>query len=877
MYIQHIHTFFLKPILAAALTVMFAVTVAAQTDTAKSDAAKASPIKAFDAFFKDKPVVSDSGMFIVHQADHRYYFEIPDSMLHRDMLMVSTRMAMSSSDFDQTVAGERTEPGLMLRWEKSPDDKQILLRKVTSRNVLRFTGTDTAFRNAVALQTVDPILLAFPIKATAESGNAIIDIHSLYVPYIEELGFFGKSLMELLTGKTRKYKVEENRSYITSTQSFEKNIEVRSLLTVTEGTNLYTISVNRSLVLLPEQPMMPRYADNRVGYFVRSFHSFDESQPVKQRFFINRWRLEPKPEDRTKMERGELVEPQQPIVFYIDASTPAKWREYIRKGVEDWIPAFEAAGFKNAIQAKDAPVDDPAFNPEDVRYSVIRYTASPIANAKGPSVFDPRSGEILESDVILYHNVLKLLAEWRFSQTAAVDPAARTTDIADEMLGDALRYVTAHEIGHSLGLRHNMAASAAFPVDSLRSATFTQKYGTTPSIMDYARFNYVAQPGDKGVKLTPPRLGMYDTYAIHWGYRPIPGAQRPEDEAKTLNQWIAKHADDPRFRFGEGDVNGTDPTSQRESLGDDVVKASEYGAANIRYILAHLPEWFAKPGEDYQKQEEALLALLKQYERYLLHVSTAIAGVEQYYPVQGQEQPMYRYADRETQQRAVAFLLEQLLEAPVWLGEAVQGNLQLTVQTNGVKRIVPVASYFERLYKKMLQSEILNNGKLAYLWDNQLRNGPDAYGPEDLLNDLRSGLFTSADDATAYYRQVLQAQYVDRLIAMSGIRKDLDAGSKALADGVNGEMLIPHGARHEQCCLQAGDDGAFSLMGHDELYFQYKDMQMGDKRFLIERLTLAELRSVQAQVEQLRRKAKGTDRDHYDYLLKRISFFLSAQ
>lgn len=864
------------------------VSANAQTDNDKKEpeeVKKATPVKTFESFFSKTPV-SDTGLFIVHRDNDNFYFEIPDSLLNRDMLIVSRRAAMSSSETDAMVAGEYAQPGLMVQWELAPGGKTIFLKKVTTRNLLRFSGEDTAFQKAVSLQTLDPILLSFPVKATGKQGrNSIVDIKPLYLADVRELTPFAKNPLTLLLGlpDNRRFKLELDRSFINTAQSFAKNIEVRSMLTFTEKEETYTILVNRSMVLLPKVPMQLRFADERVGYFIRSYSDFNESNPVMQKYFISRWRLEPRPEDAGKMKQGILVEPQQPITLYIDEATPEKWRKYIKQGIEDWLPAFEAAGFKNAIVAKDVPANDPFFNPEDVRYSVIRYTASDIPNARGPSVTDPRSGEILESDIILYHNIFQLLRDWRFSQTAANDPRVRTTEIPDEILGEALRYVVAHEVGHALGLRHNMGASFAFPVDSLRSATFTQKYGTTPSIMDYARNNYVAQPQDKGIRLTPPHLGEYDKYAISWGYKPITGAKNLKEEAGVLNSWIMQHHNDPSYRFAEGDINGSDPSSMQESLGDDVIKASEYGVKNIKYILSHLKEWLGQPGAKYDDLEDYYKAVLRQYERYLEHAGRNVAGVYQRYPIQGQDRSRYDYVSKRDQQRAVAFILQQYRELPELL-ESLPFDLVNANKKNGARTVIPVSTYIERLYQSTFQGNVLNNGTLAYLVDNELVDGAKAYGATDLLNDLRNNIFreTIAGKQPGFYVQLLQSVYVDRLINISKLSKPGNGvrQSVAIADSKHARP-----ADYDQC-FDMNDRELPSLQFNNEvpgdrihpasenLYFQYMDFRAADKQFKIESLVQAELKRIRSILE----KGVGTGqvRDHYNYLSARIKFLLEA-
>ena len=697
-----------------------------------------------------KEAVSDSGLFIVHKVDEDYFYEIPDSLFNREMLMVS-RIAKTASGLGFGGGKANTQ---VLRWEKR--DKKVLLR-VVSHQI--FAADSLPIHEAVNNSNFEPVLFSFDVKTIGkDSTSTVVQVNDLYSDDVQALG---------LPGYYREsYKVrnvDKGRGYIESLKSYPLNVEARHVKTYNAGNppsnesvGSITVEMSNSMILLPKKPMERRYFDRRVGWFARGQVDYGlDAQESKTVRYLDRWRLEVKPEDEDKFKAGELVEPKKQIVYYIDRATPKKWVPFIKQGIEDWQVAFEAAGFKNAIIAKEAPTveEDPDWSPEDVRFSTVRYLASPIPNANGPHVSDPRSGEILESDINWYHNVMTLLRNWYFVQTAAINPDARGVAFKDEIMGRLIRFVSSHEVGHTLGLPHNMGSSVAYPVDSLRSKSFTEKYGTAPSIMDYARFNYIAQPGDEGVSMMP-NIGIYDKYAINWGYRPILDKEGVE-EKPILDEWILEHAGDPMYRFGAQQWDIVDPSSQTEDLGDDAVKASNYGIENLKRIVPNLIEWTAEDGKDYDDLGTLYGQVLAQFNRYMGHVSNNIGGVYEYNKTYDQEGVVYMPVPKERQEESMEFLQDQLFTTPEWM---IDTEILNRIESDGnLERV--------RGVQVRTLNNVLDFGRMGRMIENETLNGKSAYALTEMMNDLRSGIFSELRSGKKIdtYRRNLQRAYVERL------------------------------------------------------------------------------------------------------------------
>ena len=713
------------------------------------DKSKGKKEKTYYDVINDK-AVSDTGLFDVHKVDEKYFYEINDSLLGRDMLMVTRIVKMAT----ELPLNRHKMSEQVLKWEKF--DNNILLKQASYS---KFANDSLPISIAVSNSNFEPIISSFKIEVKNKKKNSyVIDVTNLYKSDVKMFGFPQAS--------RKSYKItnlDTKLSFIESIRSFPLNIETKHIKTYKSSDSRngqISMILNNSMVLLPKIPMKRRYFDERVGWFTTSQTDYGiDNQEAETVTYLDRWRLEVKDEDKEKFKNGELVEPKKPIVYYLDPATPEKWRKYLKDGIEDWNVAFEAAGFKNAVIVKYPPSkdEDPDWSPEDVRYSTVRYLASPSLNANGPHVSDPRSGEIIESDINWYHNVMKLLRNWYFVQTAAVNPDARGVEFKNEVMGELIRFVSSHEFGHTIGLPHNMGSSSAYPVDSLRSATFTKKYGTAPSIMDYARFNYVAQPGDDGVALMPsdwgtPNVGVYDIYAVKWGYKPILDASEDE-EKEILRSWIREKEDDLMFRFGPS--GGIDPSAQTEDLGDNAVKASEYGIANLKRIMPKLIEWTTEDGETYEELEYMYNQVLGQFNRYMGHVATNIGGVYQYYKTADQDGAVYTHVNKNHQKACIDFLNRHLFQTPYWMIEKdILNKIEFAGMTNRIRSV-----------QSRYLNSVLDFAKMARMIENEALNGSSAYTLQEMMNDLKNGIWFELKNNgnIDVYRRNLQRTYINRL------------------------------------------------------------------------------------------------------------------
>ena len=711
-------------------------------EAGKFDPKEAQQIAKIPSPKGDGKTLRRPGLFNVSKTENNWFFEIPDSLIGRDFLTTTRYISTpaGSGEFGGELLNQQTvyfQPGI---------NNQLLLRV---RLLVNVSDSTQAINKAITVSNENPIIASFKIESH-KGGFYKIKVND----------FLGED--NATTGINRPTKTQfslsnvvGNLSYIEDIKSFPLNTEVRMVKTYNSSstrlasarnTGKVTFGINLSFVLLPSDPMKPRYFDPRVGYFTHGYNSYnDQQQRVEQKVYISRWRLEPKPEDVEKMQRGELVEPQKPIVYYIDPATPKQWRKYLIAGVNDWQKAFEKAGFKNAIRAEEWPEGkDSIMSMEDARYSVIRYLASPIENAYGPHVSDPRTGEILESHICWYHNVMSLLHDWYMVQASSIDEAARKMNYDEELMGQLIRFVSSHEVGHTLGLRHNFGSSSTVPVEKLRDKAWVAEHGHTPSIMDYARFNYVAQPED-GLTQTEifPRINDYDCWAIEWGYTPMFDAETPEADHKALEALFQKEnvAKNPRLWWGDGETYNDDPRRQTEDLGDDAVKASEYGIKNLKRELLQLPAWTYDEKDIYNENLETMYSQIRnQFLRYCGHVINNIGGQLENFRTNAEEGDVYRPQPRQKQLDALKYVERNILNEPTWLRTIPY-----------VKRLTPNP---ERL------TQIVAEYGVARLIGRSLSLNEE-YKAEEYFADLTRLIMKDVAQANlSTYHQTLQREYV---------------------------------------------------------------------------------------------------------------------
>ncbi len=741
--------------LAAGLLIATLLTVLGASAGATQHAAAQQADQTADEQAEYRSVVpasaeTDTGLFLVHRVDGKILFEIPDAMLGRDMLIMSR--------YDKTQDGYASVGGMMagnllVRWERR--EGRILLRGVSHAKT---ASPDDRVSLAVENSSFPSVIEAFPVL-TQGDGTSVVDVTDLYLGDHPAFSMPRRQRSQLGVKS-----FDRDRSWLEFTRSFPINVEVRVVRTYAADSppsasrgGAVSFEVNHSMILLPEEPMMPRLQDERVTYIGIERTDFSSSfQGVRPERYIRRYRMEPS--DPEAWARGELVEPVRPWIWYIDPATPEEWIPYYIAGVEEWQEAFELAGFKNAIQARRAPTpeEDPEFSLLDARYSVIRYVPTTVRSANsGGDVVDPRSGEVIRAHTNMYHGLDERLRWWLLSQVGAANPAFQTSELSEEDMGEAIRYVVSHETAHSVGLPHNQMANFVFPVDSLRSREFVERMGHSGSSVGRTRYNYVAQPGDN----VPPerRIGLWDKFAVMWGYRPIPGATSPDEEFETLNEWIVERAHLPWFRSA-GALFGMDvewdPRRMTEGISDDPVQAAEWGMKNLRYAAENLMDWVLAPGDDYYELETHHLQLLTQWNRYAEHAAAAVGGSWTHFKRYGEEGWVYTPVEPDYQRKAMRFLDEHVLQTPDW---ALQLDQLRRIEHAGVVERI-------RAYQELAVQRLLNHARLARMIEHEAFLGNETYRPADMLDDARGMVWREVTSRSAIdtYRRNLQRAYLEQ-------------------------------------------------------------------------------------------------------------------
>lgn len=750
-----------------------------QNSEKKADSTSTLPkgVQAYNKVITDK-AKSKSGLFTVSQVDAKYYFQIPDSLFNRYLLVV-TRYLSTPEGFGR-FGGEKANEQTVY-FEKGVNNT-VYLRSLQYKQDVR--SADSMLAKALAGSNENPIVAAFPIKTThPDNGNVVIEVTDAFKKEnpVFSIGSTEKTEKKLTS-------LADDKSFIENADTYPINIEIKTTKTYTSSiasSGTITLRLNTSIVLLPKIPMRKRFFDERVGYFANKYVLFDDDeQRAQTKYIIQRYRLEPKDKDIKKYLNGELVEPKKQIVYYIDPATPKKWRPYLIAGINDWQKAFEAAGFKNAIVGKEWPEDDKTMSLEDARYSVVRYYASETPNAYGPRVSDPRSGEIIESHVGWYHNVMKLVQRWYMIQAGPLDPRARKMHLDDELMGQLIRFVSSHEIGHTIGLRHNMGASSATPVEKLRDKKWVEANGHTVSIMDYARFNYVAQPEDN---ISPqgiyPRIGMYDKWAVKWGYGYFPKAKDEFEEETLLTKMTTDSlAVNPKLWFG-GEGKDEDPRSQTEDLGDDAVLASDYGIKNLKRVVPNLIEWTYQPNDAYDNLADMHKAVVRQYTTYLYHVLKYVGNNYVTKRTVDEKGIVYQPVPKAKVKAAIEYIGRQLFVAPLWMYP------QEIDQLIALKREDQILDQQNQVLNMLLSSGILYNISLKSM------QFEGAYTVPEFLNDLQQTVWVkfSGNEKQDFYRRSLQRSYIEKMNLLL-LPKETEPG-KALNTAQRSDIRL-YGRQH---------------------------------------------------------------------------------